>query len=190
MEEHTLQCPNCGASLDIEDGLDTCYCKYCGYKIILTGQSDQAYRSKTRILGMRHDERMLDKELEHERFKIRAKREDKKLDNKIFAISICASILLIVAIFGSIKWSSDKEEQKLQAIVDEVMADIKNEDFDDAYIKAQSIVYTSDYSDEIEEKWENTRREVINQIVDAEKKETGSSKHKKEKKGFLKSIFG
>ena len=32
MEFVTLKCPNCGASIDIEDGIDTFYCKYCGYK--------------------------------------------------------------------------------------------------------------------------------------------------------------
>lgn len=35
MELKTLSCPNCGANLEIEDGIDTFFCKYCGYKIIL-----------------------------------------------------------------------------------------------------------------------------------------------------------
>lgn len=45
------------------------------------------------------------------------------------------AILLFVGIFGAVKHSSNVEEDKLQAIVDEVMIDIENGDFDEAYIK-------------------------------------------------------
>lgn len=30
-----LQCPNCGASLDIDASLQTCFCQYCGTKILI-----------------------------------------------------------------------------------------------------------------------------------------------------------
>lgn len=29
-EMKILKCPNCNAALEIENGLDTFYCKYCG----------------------------------------------------------------------------------------------------------------------------------------------------------------
>lgn len=193
MQMHVLKCPNCGADLDVEDGLDTFYCKYCGYKIVLEGQSDQAYKSKTRIKGMEHDERVLDKKLAHEKFKLkeeREKEEKEKRDSKRVLIGcVVAFVLIMFYLIGPEKWKSNKEEKQLQSIVDEVMTDIKDKDYDDAYIKAQSIVYTSGYSDEIEKKWDNTREEVIEQIEEAEKKDTGSVSHK-QKKGFLKSIFG
>lgn len=38
------------------------------------------------------------------------------------------------------------------------MIDIDNEDFDTAYIKAQSIKYTANWSSDIEDKWDNTRK--------------------------------
>lgn len=193
MQMHVLKCPNCGANLDVEDGLDTFYCKYCGYKIVLEGQSDQAYKSKTRIKGMEHDERMLDKKLAHEKFKIKAQREKEAAQNKTSYVALIVGIAMIAVGLFHFGWSarraSDREEEKLQSIVDEVMVDIKNKDYDDAYIKAQSIVCTDAYSDEIEEKWDNTREEVIEQIEEAEKKDTGSVSHK-QKKGLLKSIFG
>ena len=56
------------------------------------------------------------------------------------------------------------------------MEDIENEDFDEAYIKAQSIKHTSPWSDEVEEKWENTRKEMIGQIIKAEKEAINSIK--------------
>ena len=49
MELHQLRCSNCGAFLDNEDGLETFYCKYCGTKVIATGQTDAAIRAKADI---------------------------------------------------------------------------------------------------------------------------------------------
>lgn len=77
MQMHVLKCPNCGANLDVEDGLDTFYCKYCGYKIVLEGQSDQAYRSKENIQRMRHKELMFDKKVEYEKYKDKKKNRRK-----------------------------------------------------------------------------------------------------------------
>lgn len=188
MREHVLQCPNCGASIDIDDGLDTFYCKYCGYKIILMGQSDQAYRSRTEIQGMRHRERMLDKEFERERERENEKRKKESRGNLAFILGMAALCMFVFVIWSTAKYSSNKEERQLQAIVSEVQEDIKNKDFSDAYIKAQSIVYTAGYSDDIEEKWEKIQDELIEQIKVAEKEETGKTTHKK--KGFLRSIFG
>lgn len=39
MELKSLFCPNCGASLEVEDGLDTFFCKYCGYLNTLLSNS-------------------------------------------------------------------------------------------------------------------------------------------------------
>ena len=47
MEFVQMKCPNCGADLEVENGLDSFYCKYCGTKIILSGQSSAAYFTKT-----------------------------------------------------------------------------------------------------------------------------------------------
>ena len=35
MKTFALKCPNCNGDLTIEDGLDTFFCMYCGYKIML-----------------------------------------------------------------------------------------------------------------------------------------------------------
>ncbi len=43
----TIRCPNCNADLDIENGIDSFYCKYCGTRIILSGQSDSAIKTKS-----------------------------------------------------------------------------------------------------------------------------------------------
>ena len=49
MELFTMRCPNCGADLEVENGIDSFYCKYCGTKVIATGQTDAAIRAKADI---------------------------------------------------------------------------------------------------------------------------------------------
>ncbi len=48
MELKSLQCPNCGGVLDVEDGLDTFFCKYCGHKVIISDLSAAAYNARTK----------------------------------------------------------------------------------------------------------------------------------------------
>lgn len=160
-----------------------------GYKIMLEGQSDVAYRAKTRIKGMEHDERMADKKYAHERYKIEqsAKQEHSKTKMGILVAVACiiGYLVIFVGYFGSAEKKSIQQEEQLQALVEEVMMDIENEDFDTAYIKAQSIKYTADWSSEIEDKWDNIRKEVIDQIIKEEKEATGSSLHKPEKDGWF-----
>ena len=44
------------------------YCKYCGNRIVFEGQSKAAYRAKTKVKQMEHDERMVDKKHNQERY--------------------------------------------------------------------------------------------------------------------------
>lgn len=193
MKEHAVKCPNCGAALEDVDNLDTFFCKYCGYKIILDGQSDESYRAKVKIKAMEHAERMATKKFEQERYKIEQENNSKHKENKmsfiITAVIFTVLISFCVISFCSAERKSKKQEAELQQLVDEIMVDIDNGDFNTAYIKAQSIDYTADWSSDIDEKWDNTRREVINQIIEAEKEKTGKSTHKPEKKGFWKKLL-
>lgn len=62
MELQSLYCPRCGANLEIEDGLDTFFCKYCGNKIVLAGQSDAAYRAKSKLLEIQNEQKRWERE--------------------------------------------------------------------------------------------------------------------------------
>lgn len=64
-----LKCPSCGSELEVEDSLDTFYCKYCGTKIILADQSDQLIKAKVDIAKLSHEERMYKMQLEEEKRK-------------------------------------------------------------------------------------------------------------------------
>ncbi|MBS5588244.1 MAG: hypothetical protein KHX14_05420 [[Clostridium] spiroforme] len=59
-------------------------------------------------------------------------------------------MMFLFGIFVTKKISSDSEERKLEFIVEEVMIDIKERNYDEAYIKANTIHYTSDWSSDIE----------------------------------------
>ena len=48
------------------------------------------------------------------------------------------------------------------------MQDIEDGNFNEAYIKAEKIRYTENWSNEIENKWDATRKEIIEQIEKAE----------------------
>ena len=103
------------------------------------------------------------------------KARSKEKDSKIGEI-IAALIISIVAVyfvwmgswFDAEEQKSIAEEQRLQAIVEEVMIDIENGDYDDAYVKANSLYYTEGWSSEIEDKWDNTRNALLKKIKEAE----------------------
>ena len=66
------------------------------------------------------------------------------------------------------KQESVQQEATLQKTVKEIMTDINNEDFVSARVKAETLYYTAGWSDDIEEKWDATRKELIKQIDTAE----------------------
>lgn len=101
MELKSLYCPNCGAAVKPVDGLDTFYCQYCGYQIHMEGMSDEAYRARTKVKQMEHEERMQDKKDAYGRFTqekddIRDKREWIFLGVGLGIFAILMIVLLIV----------------------------------------------------------------------------------------------
>ena len=175
MELKVLSCPNCNASLEVEDGLDTFFCKYCGCKILLQGQGEAAYDAKVRVKHMEHKERLQERRDAQERYRMEFKQKDEwRTLTIVFGIfgAIIAMCLIISAVGNS---GAKKQEQELQAIVDQIMIDIENEDFAAAYVKANSLYWDDSWTSEGEDKWDATRKEIINQIEEAEKKATGTT---------------
>ena len=174
MELKSLFCPNCGASLEVEDGLDTFFCKYCGYKILLQGQSKAAYDAKVRVKHMEHKERLQDKRDAQERYRMEFKRKDERRTLAIVFGILGAIIAMCLIISAGGNAGAKKQDRELQAIVDQIMIDIENEDFAAAYVKANSLYWDDSWTSEGEDKWDATRKEIIKQIEEAEKKATGS----------------
>ena len=70
-----LKCPSCGNALEVEDGLETFFCQYCGHRIVLAEQSEHVVKAKVDIERMKHEERMRQMELDAEEKK--RKEEDR-----------------------------------------------------------------------------------------------------------------
>ena len=175
----TLECPNCGADIEIENGIDTFYCKYCGYKIILDGQSDAAINAKVRIKEVESNERVT-------RERLYLEREEKKEGKKHAFIILFICIVIYALLFAYIEYESNQgkkgveaQEKKLQAIVDEIMIDIENGDFDEARVKANMLYWDTSYTSRPKKKWDQTRKEILKQIDKAEKAAEEAKKNKK-----------
>lgn len=181
MELKSLFCPNCGASLEVEDGLDTFFCRYCGYKVLLEGQSESAYDAKVRVKNMEHKERLQAQRNAQERYRMEFKQKDERRTfGIVFGIfgAIIALCLIISAVGNA---GTKKQERELQAIVDQIMIDIEAENFAAAYVKANSLYWDDSWTSEGEDKWDATRKEIIKQIEEAEKKAMDSTTNSPDK---------
>ena len=94
MEMFQLKCPHCGAELEAEDGLETFYCKYCGGKIILEGQSGDVIDAKVRIKELEHEKRMLEMKIkEQEQIRKETYEDDWKQRKMILGILIFGFVI-------------------------------------------------------------------------------------------------
>ena len=102
MQMVKLVCPHCGATLSIENVIDTFYCQYCGRKIMLTGQDKKTINAKVKLKEFEHRERLQQNQQAYqERVQKRnQKHELEKMEAKgqaLFLFGI-AAILLVVGI--------------------------------------------------------------------------------------------
>lgn len=106
MELKSLYCPNCGAAVKPVDGLDTFYCPYCGYQIHLEGMSDEAYKARTKVKQMEHEERMQDKKDAYQKFVFEKKHEQAAKEEKesnqltIFGGVLALALFVLAAVIG------------------------------------------------------------------------------------------
>ena len=185
----TLRCPNCGASLEIDNGIDTFFCMHCGHKIVLDNQSRAAIEAKVKIKGMEHEERLVDKRHQQERYKMEFASKEESKSNKYFWIGMLV-FALILAIGGLIgRNSAVKLEQKLQSTVNEIMIDIASGNYASAYVKANSLYWDSEWTSDGEEKWNATRKTIIKQIQKAEKAETGTITYEDSEGNWFTNLF-
>lgn len=57
--------------------------------------------------------------------------------------------------------------KELESIADKLILDIKEGNYDDAYIKMNTLHYTSGWSSEIEKKLDETRKSLLERIEKA-----------------------
>ena len=184
MKLHTLKCPNCLADLEIEDEINIFYCKYCGGKIVLEGQSKASINAKVKIKEFEHRERIRDKELEHdeklrnseyeqERYKLKVSTQDKKREFVQKILVGVAPIILVILLLAipSFLLNGGKNTHKelvakLEAIETQIEEDIQNEDFTSALINANKLYCNDGWSDDEEKMWEEKRTAYIQLIME------------------------
>ena len=178
MQLFTLKCPNCNGNLEIEDGIDTFYCKYCGYKIILDGQSEAAYVAKTRIKELEYIEKLQEKEHKQEQYRMYHQAQENmkerratllgKIGHHLAPLALIAIFMIafyVVILVGAA--DQNKKTKALNDALEQTMSDIKkdidNGDYDEAMIKAQTLVFDGVDKDYVHE-WDEKRAVVIEQI--------------------------
>lgn len=176
MKMYQLKCPACGGTIEIEKNRDCCFCSYCGTKVYVDDETHRVeitknincrktYTDEATIRKIESDERIQEQKI----VAAREKRKIKRWSALGTVLIMLACVIGLFVSFNGAKEASDRQEQELQAIVDEIMQDIEDGNFNEAYIKAEKIRYTENWSNEIKDKWDATRKEIIKQIKIAER---------------------
>lgn len=96
IQKITLECPACGAGLEVGADREFCICPYCDTKIKLHNENEHIYRNIDEA-GMMQAE--TDRMIKLREIEIEA--QEKKMDNiKIAAIAVATGLLLILGIIG------------------------------------------------------------------------------------------
>lgn len=101
----SVKCPNCDATLEIEEGRRQAFCTYCGAKIIINNENEYVYRrideAKVRQAETDRMIRLKELELEEQRQKRELMEEEKS--QKIYRVlvigwAVATAILLLIGI--------------------------------------------------------------------------------------------
>ena len=174
----SLNCPKCNATLDIEDGLDIFFCKYCGNKVILSGMSSSAYKAKSNKLRFEHEKNQQELKYKNERERwereeITKEREYKRLEktkrreNRMDAFPFVINLFILIGIFGILGYMHLEHKSKISSfdsIVSEIESNLENQDYDNAILLANRLYLNDDYSTEDTMEWDNKRNYYIKKI--------------------------
>lgn len=190
MKLHKLSCPNCNGILELNvDDKEYIFCPYCGQKFFVEdGKKEYTINQNINIKkdinvnkNVTHTNRNID---DAEIIKQKRKLTKEKM-SWVFGIGIWVFLFLIIGIMilsGNL--SVKKEEARLRELVDEIMVDIENGNYDKAEIKANQLYWESDWTSDPTEKWDATRETIMKQIKEAQGIDT-SEPEEEESKGLF-----
>ena len=108
MEVLKMHCPSCGASVDVQDGIDTFYCSHCGTKLLVSGQDKDTLNAKVtlRIAEKKLDLEYADREKERQ-YKLEQNRRE-NIAAILIAIGTIAllAVILLLANSGFFSWKN------------------------------------------------------------------------------------
>ncbi len=186
MEIKSLKCPECGANID---NINASFCSYCGAKLLLDDGSKNIVYKTEDVAKIKEVE--LNREIELNKIKTNSRFVDNKfMLGILFSFGTIIIVFIAMLIYGSnatnlknkfwlgvllfyifytvlflyLKNKSKTQEKNLQNIVNEVQNSINSGNYEVALIKAKSIRYTAKWSNDIKEKWDDTRETLIKLI--------------------------
>lgn len=189
MELKTLKCPECGANFESNEKIS--FCSSCGTKLYFDdGSKNINYNIKTEdVAKIKKVE--LNREIELNKIKTNSRFVDNKFTLGIlFSFAVIIITFMAMLIYGSnatnLKnkfWlgvllffalytvlfmylynKSKTQEKNLQNAVNEIQNNINSGNYEVALIKAKSLRYTAKWSNDIKEKWDDTREALIKTI--------------------------
>ena len=96
----SLRCPECNATLHIDEGVNECYCQYCGAKLFLDDENVSVIHTYRKVDEARLKEAEIRKELKMKRMELEKEerekeREDEKRKTIINAIILIAAVVIM-----------------------------------------------------------------------------------------------
>lgn len=162
----SLRCPHCNGELEVDDQREIFFCQYCGSKLILEEAIEASSKVKLRLIEARHEEKMQETRLEHERFKHKYALGVGLLDYLFSHAVPVALILFAVFAFLVPSCTHGMHLASLNRIEHEVEEAIKNQDYDEALVKANQLRLDDDYSYSERDSWDEKRERYIELIED------------------------
>ena len=174
MELFTLECPKCNASLEIEDGLDTFYCKYCGTKLLVDGISGDSLNARLRVKELEHEERLQEADYDYKRFKLvhRSNEEHSRMKHALIVLGLMMFFLLVL--IGGLYISHRLTVSGLERLESEIQADITAGDYDSALLKTNDMVLGDSYSHDEKRAWDK-KREMYVDLIKQKRREADAS---------------
>ena len=177
-----MHCPNCGNGL-VTKGK---FCPYCGSQIpediFIKIDSKQEIFDHARVEEAKGEGKA----------KVEKEKTKRRYGCLVVFLAIIAGFVILTAIalnndkqvritratttsssssasssddyFAERRAKHDKEVERLQKIEDEILEDIRNKDYEQALIKAQTLYYTDSWSNDAKKGWDNKRTALIKQL--------------------------
>lgn len=170
-----MKCPNCGSNLSVKGK----FCPYCGTAI----PDDVSIKIDTHQEILDHAK--VTKAQEEGKTKI-AREKTKRGCLTVIVVLIFAFVALaIYADYSDKKYRRERlsdsysspvftsesqkrhnvEVERLRKIEDEILEDIRNERYEQALIKAQTLYYADTYSQDTKKAWDNKRESLIRELT-------------------------
>ena len=96
MKFYKMQCPSCGANLEVENELDSFFCKYCGTKIYVAEQDPEIVKAKASVRITNTNAELEHAKMQHE-LELKKQEESKNIRDIVLglvltpiAIAVCA----------------------------------------------------------------------------------------------------